>query len=84
MPVMEAGTRIVFEPITHSPMDNGRSALGKGQNNVTGCVCECRILCCTEMYYRYKMYHLEITVNQCTQLLRDNHSALHIVAARKP
>lgn len=35
-PVMEAGTRIEFEPIRHSPMDHGRSALGKGQNNVTG------------------------------------------------
>lgn len=39
MPVMEAGTRIDFEPVRHSPMDHGRSVLGKGQNNVTGKGC---------------------------------------------
>lgn len=29
------------------------------------------------------MYHVEITINQCTQISRDNHSPLNMVAARK-
>ncbi|KAJ5398526.1 hypothetical protein N7465_009015 [Penicillium sp. CMV-2018d] len=32
----------------------------------------------------YKMHHVDITINQCTQLSRENHSALNIPVARKP